>query len=53
MIGNKDKGLGLIQQTGIGYIIIQMTPLLIKLIIEGAKNILKPLIKISPNPILY
>jgi len=39
MIGNKEKGFGLIQQAAIGYLIVQMIPLLMKLLVEIAKSI--------------
>jgi len=39
IIGNKEKGFSLIQQAGIGYIIVQMIPLLMKLLVEIAKSI--------------
>lgn len=39
IIGNKEKGFSLIQQAGIGYIIVQMIPLLMKLLVEIAESI--------------
>lgn len=39
MIGNKEKGFGLIQQAALGYLIVQMIPLLMKLLVEIAKSI--------------
>jgi hypothetical protein len=39
MVGNKEKGFGLIQQAAIGYLIVQMIPLLMKLLVEIAKSI--------------
>jgi len=39
IIGNKEKGFSLIQQAGLGYIIVQMIPLLMKLLVEIAKSI--------------
>jgi hypothetical protein len=38
MIGNKEKGLGLITNAGMGYIIVQMVPLGMKLLVEVAKT---------------
>jgi hypothetical protein len=38
MIGNKEKGLGLITNGGMGYIIVQMVPLGMKLLVEVAKT---------------
>jgi hypothetical protein len=39
MIGNKERGFGLIQQAGIGYLVVQMIPLLMKLLVEIAKSL--------------
>ncbi|MDX8288816.1 TrbC/VirB2 family protein [Metabacillus indicus] len=38
MIGNKEKGLTLITNAGLGYIIVQMVPLGMKLLVEVAKT---------------
>lgn len=38
MIGNKEKGLSLITNAGMGYIIVQMVPLGMKLLVEVAKT---------------
>ncbi|WP_019241487.1 MULTISPECIES: hypothetical protein [Bacillus] len=37
MIGNSDRGLGMIQKAGVGYILIQMLPILMDLLVEIAK----------------
>lgn len=39
MVGSQEKGFGLIQRAGLGYIILQMVPLLMKLLAEIAKAI--------------
>lgn len=39
MIGNRDRGFSLMTQAGIGYIIVQMVPLFMKLLAEIAKAI--------------
>jgi Type IV secretion system pilin len=37
MIGSKEKGYSMIQNASIGYILVQMMPLLMKLLVEIAK----------------
>ncbi|MGG4042365.1 hypothetical protein [Bacillus smithii] len=37
MLGNKEKGYSMIQNASIGYILVQMMPLLMKLLVEIAK----------------
>ncbi|KFZ32160.1 hypothetical protein LR68_04035 [Anoxybacillus sp. BCO1] len=37
MIGNKEKGYSMIQNASIGYILVQMMPMLMKLLVEIAK----------------
>ena len=39
MIGNNDRGLGMIQKAGLGYVLIQMLPLLMDLLVEIAKSL--------------
>lgn len=39
MIGNADKGLSMIQKAGFGYIIVQMLPMFMDLLVEIAKSI--------------
>lgn len=39
MIGNSERGLGMIQKAGVGYILIQMLPLLMDLLVEIAKSL--------------
>ena len=39
MIGSKDKGLSLIQHAGIGYILVQLAPLMMSLLVEVGKTV--------------
>lgn len=39
MIGNSEKGIGMIQKAGLGYVLIQMLPLLMDLLVEIAKSL--------------
>lgn len=39
MIGNREKGFTLIQQAGIGYLLVQSLPMLMDLLAEIAKSI--------------
>ncbi|CAH0289934.1 hypothetical protein [Peribacillus simplex] len=39
MIGNSERGLGMIQKAGVGYVLIQMLPLLMDLLVEIAKSL--------------
>lgn len=39
MIGNADKGLSMIQKAGFGYILVQMLPMFMDLLVEIAKSI--------------
>ncbi|WP_240468812.1 hypothetical protein [Anoxybacillus sp. MB8] len=39
MIGSKEKGYTMIQNSAIGYILVQMMPLLMELLVEIAKAI--------------
>jgi hypothetical protein len=39
MIGNREKGFSLIQQAGMGYILVQMLPLLMDLLVDISKAI--------------
>ncbi|RFU71012.1 hypothetical protein D0469_03470 [Peribacillus saganii] len=39
MIGNSEKGLAMIQKAGLGYVLIQMLPLLMDLLVEIAKSL--------------
>lgn len=39
MIGSKEKGYSMIQNAGIGYILVQMVPLLMNLLVEIAKSL--------------
>ena len=38
MIGNSERGLGMIQKAGVGYVLIQMLPVLMDLLVEIAKS---------------
>lgn len=37
MIGNSDRGFGMIQKAGLGYILIQMLPIMMDLLVEIAQ----------------
>lgn len=39
MIGNREKGFSMIQQASIGYILVQLMPLLMDLLVQIAKSI--------------
>jgi hypothetical protein len=39
MIGNSDRGFGMIQKAGLGYVLIQMLPILMDLLVEIAKSL--------------
>lgn len=39
MIGNSERGITMIQRAGMGYILIQMLPLLMDLLVEIAKSL--------------
>lgn len=39
MIGNSDRGFGMIQKAGLGYVLVQMLPLLMDLLVEIAKSL--------------
>lgn len=39
MIGNSEKGFSMIQKAGIGYIMVQLLPLLMDLLVEIAKTL--------------
>jgi hypothetical protein len=39
MIGNSEKGFSMIQKAGIGYIMVQLLPLLMDLLVEIAKSL--------------
>jgi hypothetical protein len=39
MIGNSDRGFSIIQKAGLGYILIQMLPMLMDLLVEIAKSL--------------
>lgn len=39
MIGSSDKGFSMIQKAGLGYILVQMLPLLMDLLVEIAKSL--------------
>lgn len=34
MIGNKEKGVGILQMAGIGYILVQLSPLFLKILVS-------------------
>ncbi len=39
MIGNSERGLSMIQKAGLGYVLIQMLPILMDLLVEIAKSL--------------
>lgn len=39
MVGNSDRGFGMIQKAGLGYVLVQMLPLLMDLLVEIAKSL--------------
>lgn len=39
MVGNSERGLGMIQKAGLGYVLIQMLPVLMDLLVEIAKTL--------------
>lgn len=39
MIGNNDRGISMIQKAGLGYILVQMLPILMDLLVEIAKSL--------------
>ncbi|WHY93742.1 hypothetical protein QNK12_09895 [Neobacillus cucumis] len=39
MIGNKEKGFTMMQGAGLGYVLVQLTPLFLKILVEAMKAI--------------
>jgi hypothetical protein len=39
MIGNSERGFGMIQKAGLGYVLVQMLPMLMDLLVEIAKSL--------------
>ncbi|WP_336883852.1 hypothetical protein [Priestia koreensis] len=39
MVGSKDRGLSLMQNAAIGYIVLQLTPMLMSLLVEVGKTV--------------
>ncbi|RDU34703.1 hypothetical protein DRW41_22015 [Neobacillus piezotolerans] len=39
MIGNKEKGFSMMQGAGLGYVLVQMTPLVLNILVEAMKAI--------------
>lgn len=37
MVGNSDRGFGMIQKAGLGYVLVQMLPILMDLLVEITK----------------
>lgn len=35
MIGNKEKGFGMMQAAGLGYVLVQLTPLVLKILVDA------------------
>jgi hypothetical protein len=39
MIGNKEKGFSMMQGAGLGYVLVQMTPLVLNILVDAMKAI--------------
>lgn len=39
MIGNKEKGFTMMQGAGLGYVLVQLTPLFLKILVEAMKSV--------------
>jgi phage-related protein len=39
MIGNKEKGFTMMQSAGLGYVLVQMTPLVLNILVEAMKSV--------------
>jgi hypothetical protein len=39
MIGNKEKGFSMMQGAGLGYVLVQMTPLVLNILVEAMRAI--------------
>lgn len=39
MIGNKEKGFSMMQGAGLGYVLVQMTPLVLNILVEAMKSL--------------
>lgn len=39
MIGNKEKGFGMMQGAGLGYVLVQMTPLVLNILVDAMKAV--------------
>jgi hypothetical protein len=39
MIGNKEKGFTMMQSAGLGYVLVQMTPLVLNILVQAMKSI--------------
>ena len=39
MIGNKEKGFTLMQNAGLGYVLVQLTPLVLNILVEAMKAV--------------
>lgn len=39
MIGNKEKGFAMMQGAGLGYVLVQMTPIILKILVDAMKSV--------------
>lgn len=39
MIGNKEKGFSMMQGAGLGYVLVQMTPLVLNILVEAMRSL--------------
>lgn len=39
MIGNKEKGFAMMQSAGLGYVLVQLTPLFLKVMVDAMKGV--------------
>ncbi|EEL67206.1 hypothetical protein bcere0026_58670 [Bacillus mycoides] len=53
MVGSQERGFPLISRAGIGYIVVQMIPLFMRLLVEIAKAIYMNVIDVFYIIIIY
>ncbi|OOR18176.1 hypothetical protein EXW27_27960 (plasmid) [Bacillus mycoides] len=53
MVGSQERGFSLISRAGIGYIVVQMIPLFMRLLVEIAKAIYMKAIDVFYIIIIY
>lgn len=39
MIGNKEKGFAMMQGAGLGYVLVQMTPIILNILVDAMKSV--------------